>query len=137
MISDMSKVKKPLFIKFDSSLTTSQRQCLHEFAEKNNLFHETTGTRYKRLTINLKNDFHDSKAKRLNLGNGNLRIEQMLNISSCSASSVEIQQHDNVTTVLNSVINNDTQKRKRGRPKKNSDSKAPKYNRLIHQNLIL
>ena len=89
------------------------------------------------MTIYLKTDFHDSRAKRLNFGNGNLRIEQMLNISSCSASSVEIQQHDNVTTVLNSVINNDTQKRKRGRPKKNSDSKAPKYNRLIHQNLIL
>jgi spore coat protein U-like protein len=137
MISDMSKVKKPLFIKFDSSLTTSQRQCLHELAEKNNLFHENTETPYKRLTIYLKTDFHDSRAKRLNFGNGNLRIEQMLNISSCSASSVEIQQHDNVTTVLNSVINNDTQKRKRGRPKKNSDSKAPKYNRLIHQNLIL
>jgi hypothetical protein len=61
----------------------------------------------------------------------------MLNISLCSASLVEIQQHDNVTKVLNPVINNDLQTRSRGRPKKNADNTTPKKSRLIHQNLIL
>ncbi len=127
IIFDMIKVKKPLFIKFDSSLTTSQRQFLHELAEINDLFHETTGTRYKRLKIYLKTDLHDSKAKRLNLGNGYLRSEQILNINLCSASPVEIQQHDNITTVLNQVINNDLPKR---RTKKNAESKVTQIQQI-------
>ena len=57
------------------------------------------------------------------MGNGYLRSKQMLNISLCSASSVEIQRHVNVTIVLNPVINNAFPKRSRGRPKKNEDSK--------------
>ncbi len=54
----------------------------------------------------------------------------MLNISLCSASSVEIQQHDNVTTVLNQVINNDLPKRSRGRPKKNAESKVTQIQQI-------
>ncbi len=82
------------------------------------------------MTIYLKTDFHDSKAKRLNLGNGYLRSEQMLNISLCSAYLVEIQQHDNVTKVLNPVINNDLQNRSRGRPKKNAVSKGTEIQQI-------
>ena len=122
MIFNMKKHNKPQFIKFESSLTTSQRNFLHELTENNDLFHETTGTRYKRLTIYLKDGLPDNILKRLNLVNGSLRTEQTLHVSFRNAASIEIQQHENVKSVLDPTNQNDLPNRSRGRPKKNAQT---------------
>ena len=97
--------------KFPSSLNTEQRHKIHVLCDSLDLKHTTSGTRYRVVTVSKKElNIHSPKRYK--------KLAKTLQ----SASNTPIPNNEHVLEVVNNQQNdNEKIKRKRGRPKKDTE----------------